>query len=111
MLAILAIVPVIQAGIELIVSPVTIPDFVDRRVGPSTTLVAMDGYALLAPLPAQPPPPGTVAAVDGAAYHWYAVRDTVADRRIAMVRSPLASTSLRVSRAKSMVISRAPSEA
>ena len=93
-LAILAIVPVIQAGIELIVSPVTIPDFVDRRVGPSTTLVAMDGYALLAPLPAQPPPPGTVAAVDGAAYHWYAVRDTVADRRIAMVRSPLASVTL-----------------
>lgn len=95
MLTILAIVPVVQAGIELIVTPVTIPDFVDRRVGPSTTMVAMDGYALLAPLPAQPPPPGTVAIVDGAAYHWYAVRDTVADRRIALVRSPLASDSLR----------------
>lgn len=93
-LAILAFVPVIQAGIELIVSPVTIPDFVDRRVGPSTTLVAMDGYALLAPLPAQPPPPDTVAAIDGAAYHWYAVRDSVADRRIAMVRSPLAAETL-----------------
>ncbi len=93
-LSILAIVPLIQAGIELIVSPVTIPDFVDRRVGPSTTLVAMDGYALLAPLPAQPPPPGTVATADGAAYQWYAVRDSVADRRIALVRSPLASESL-----------------
>ncbi len=94
MLAILAIAPVVQTDIELIVSPVTIPDFVDRRVGPSTTLVAMDGYALLAPLPAQPPPPETVATVDGAAYQWYAVRDTVADRRIALVRSPLASETL-----------------
>lgn len=94
MLAILAFVPVAQAGIELIVSPVTIPDFVDRRVGPSTTLVAMDGYALLAPLPALPPPADTVATVDGAAYQWYAVRDTVADRRIALVRSPLASETL-----------------
>lgn len=96
----LAVVPLIQAGIELIVSPVTISDFVERRVGPSTTLVEMDGYALLVPFPAGQP--GQSGAADGAAdgpagwaYQWYAVRDSVEDRRVALVRSPLTVDALR----------------
>ncbi|HTE65260.1 MAG TPA: hypothetical protein VK736_03265, partial [Candidatus Binatia bacterium] len=74
LLTALAIVPVGQALFELIVRPVTIGELVDRRVGLSTQLVAVDGLALLAPFDADPPrDPGS--APTSLIYHWYAVRD------------------------------------
>ncbi len=63
-LAVLAIVPVAGWLIELIVNPITISNFVDRRAGPSTTLVEM------------------------------VVRDSLQERRVALVRSPLAVEAL-----------------
>lgn len=92
-LALLAIVPVVGWLVELIVVPITISDFVDRRVGPSTTLVEMDGYALLIPFEAEPPTDPQVHQT-GSAYRWYVVRDSLQERRVALVRSPLAVEAL-----------------
>jgi hypothetical protein len=97
LLTVLTIVPVGQALIEIIVRPVTVGQLVDRRVGLSTQLVAVDGFALLVPLDADPPPDATGSLV----YHWYAVRDSLQELRMVLVRSPVVPESLRT---RSMVL-------
>jgi hypothetical protein len=92
-LAVLAIVPVAGWLIELIVNPITISNFVDRRAGPSTTLVEMDGYALLIPFEAELPTDPEVRRAASAS-RWYVVRDSLQERRVALVRSPLAVEAL-----------------
>lgn len=74
-------------------TPVTIQDFVDRRVGPSTTLVQMDGYALMVPFPAAAP--SGEDADPGLTYSWLAVRGELGDPRTAMVRTALLPETLR----------------
>ena len=88
LLAVLAIVPVAGWLIELIVVPITIANFVDRRVGPSTTLVEMNGYALLIPFPAEAPANQNLPRT-GDEWTWYVVRDDLQEERVALVRSPL----------------------
>jgi hypothetical protein len=91
LLTALTIIPVSQALVELIVRPVTVGELVDRRVGLSTQLVAVDGLALLVPLDADPPPDASGSFV----YHWYAVRDSLQELRLVLVRSLVAPGSLR----------------
>ena len=94
LLTALTIVPVGQALFELIVRPVTIGELVDRRVGLSTQLVAVDGLALLVPFDADPPRDAG-SAPTSLIYHWYAVRDGLQERRLILVRSIVAPESLR----------------
>ena len=84
LLVALTIVPVSQALVELIVRPVTVGELVDRRVGLSTQLVAVDGFALLVPLDADTPPDKPDSPY---VYRWYAVRDSLQELRMILVRS------------------------
>jgi hypothetical protein len=92
LLAALTIIPVGQALVELIVRPVTVGQLVDRRVGLETQLVAVDGLALLVSLEADPPPDAPDAQL---VYHWYAVRDSLQELRLVLVRSAIAPDALR----------------
>jgi hypothetical protein len=92
LLAVLTIIPVGQALVELIVRPVTVGQLVDRRVGLETQLVAVDGLTLLAAFEADPPPDASDAKL---VYHWYTVRDSLQELRLVLVRSPIAPESLR----------------
>jgi hypothetical protein len=92
LLALLTIIPVGQALIEIIVRPVTVGELVDRRVGLSTRLVAVDGFALLVPLKADPP---SDAPDSSLLYRWYAVRDSLQELRLILVRSPVTPGALR----------------
>lgn len=92
LLAALTVIPVSQALVELIVRPVTVGELVDRRVGLSTQLVAVDGFALLVPLDADRPPEASDPRL---VYHWYAVRDSLAELRLILVRSIVAPEALR----------------
>ena len=91
LLTTLTVIPVGQWLIEIIVRPVTVSELVDRRVGLSTQLVAVDGFALLVPLDADPPPGASGSIV----YQWYAVRDSLQELRMVLVRSAVAPESLR----------------
>ena len=97
LLTTLTVIPVGQALVEIIVRPVTVEQLVDRRVGLSTQLVAVDAFALLVPLDADPPPDASGSLV----YHWYAVRDSLQELRLVLVRSAVAPESLRT---RSMVV-------
>jgi hypothetical protein len=93
LLAILTIVPVGQWLVEIIVRPVTITQLVDRRVGLSTQLVAVDGLALLVPFDsARSAEAGQ--RVDSV-QRWYAVRDSLQERRMILVRSSIPVEALR----------------
>jgi hypothetical protein len=91
-LSALTIIPVGQALVEIIVRPVTVGELVDRRVGLSTRLVAVDGFALLVPLDAPPPPDASDSPY---AYRWYAVRDSLQEQRLVLVRSLVTPDALR----------------
>jgi hypothetical protein len=92
LLALLTIIPVGQALVEIIVRPVTVAELVDRQVGLSTRLVAVDGFALLVPLDADPPPDASGSPF---VYHWYAVRDSLQELRLVLVRSSVTAEALR----------------
>jgi hypothetical protein len=92
LLSALTVIPVGQGLVEIIVRPVTVGELVDRRVGLSTRLVAVDGFALLVPLDAPPPHD---AADSRYVYRWYAVRDSLQEQRLVLVRSPVTPDALR----------------
>lgn len=92
LLALLTIIPVGQALVEIIVRPVTVAELVDRNVGLSTRLVAVDGFALLVPLDADPPPDASGSPF---VYHWYPVRDSLQELRLVLVRSIVTPEALR----------------
>lgn len=94
LLTALTVIPVGQALVELIVRPVTVGQLVDRRVGLETQLVAVDGFALLVPFEADPPRDAGPAG-SSLVYHWYAVRDSLQERRLILVRSIVAGEALR----------------
>ena len=97
----LAALPVGQWLVELIVRPVTVSELVDRRVGLSTRLVAVDGYALLVPFAADP---GAGATTGAAAPHWYAVRDSLQERRLVLVRSTVLPDALRTRTVEARIV-------
>ena len=84
-LLLLAVLPFLQAGAELIVNRSTVNDFVDRRTGFSRTLVEMPGYALLVPFAAEAP---TTAGSDQLNdYVWLALRDEPRSTKVGLVRT------------------------
>ena len=92
LLTALTIIPVGQALVEIIVRPVTVAELVDRQVGLSTRLVAVDGFALLVPFDAEAPPEASDSHL---VYHWYAVRDSLQELRLILVRSQVIPEALR----------------
>jgi hypothetical protein len=90
---VLAVVPVVQVVLELIVHPETASDLVNRRGGQGLTLVSVEGVVLLVPYPAEPPP--DAGAATASAYRWYLLRDSPGDQRIALLRSPMPVEALR----------------
>jgi len=86
MLFVLSVLPLIQAGAELIVTRSNVADFVDRRVGFSSTLVEISGYTLALPFEAEPPTSQTGARND---YAWFALRDDPKTRKVALVRTAM----------------------
>ncbi len=93
LLTVLTFVPVSQALFELIVRPVTVGELVDRQIGLATRLVAVDGYVLLVPFDADPP--SDAASASSFVYHWFAVRDSLQELRVVLVRSIIAPRALR----------------
>ncbi len=91
LLAVLSIIPVGQAALELIIHRVTVDDVVDRRAF-SDNLVSLDGYTLLVPFPAQAPDAPSTA---GATYHWYALSGDLGSQRLLLMRSSLSADALR----------------
>lgn len=90
LLAVLSIIPVGQAALELIIHPVTVADLVDRTAY-SDNLVSLDGYTLLEPFPAEAPD----AATAGTTYHWYALSGDLGSRRLLLMRSSFTAEALR----------------
>ena len=72
-LFLLAVLPLLQAGAELIVNRSTVNDFVDRRTGFSRTLVEMPGYALGVPFAAEAPAGASADHLND--FVWLALRD------------------------------------
>lgn len=82
LLVMLALIPLVQAGSELIITPVGSAEMVERRVGTNVTRVSLDGLAVDVSVPAP--------AVDGAtAGYYYFVRDAPAEGGLVVVQSPL----------------------
>ena len=79
-LLLLAMVPLVFAGLELIIHRTSAKELVDRVTGPSITLVELAGLAQLPPIPAPP-------REDGTPMRYYFVRDAAARRDVVVVRS------------------------
>lgn len=87
LLVVVSILPVIQAGAELIVNRSSAADLVDRITGYDVTMVDLSATALRLGLPAPDEP-------DGRPAWFYPVRDNTGEDRIALVRSPVAPAQL-----------------
>ena len=87
-LVILALVPALQAGSEIIIARATVRAFVERQIGFSSSLVEISGLALLAPLPAEPPFDPELGPAPGT-FHWFVIRDGLSDNGMGLVRSTL----------------------
>ena len=87
LLLVVSVVPVLQAGAELIVNRTTASDFVDRRTGTDVSMLDVSALALRTALPAP-------SDTEGRKTWFYAIRDDAADPRIALVRSPVTPASL-----------------
>lgn len=83
----LAVVPLIFAGLELIIHRTSAKELVDRVTGPSITLVELAGLAQLPPIPAPP-------REDGTPMRYYFVRDAAARRDVVVVRSDVTPAEL-----------------
>lgn len=80
LLVVVSVVPAFQAGAELIVTKTSAGDFVDRLTGTDVSLLEVDALALGVPFNAPP-------TTSGQPTWFYAVRDSLADPRVALVRS------------------------
>ncbi len=88
LLLLLGLLPLIFAGLELIIHRSSAKDLVDRVTGPSLQVVELEGLAQLPPIPAPPREDGTPAG-------YYFVRDSAGARDVVVVRSELTPTELR----------------
>ena len=91
--AVLAVVPVVQVVLELIVHPTTASELVDSRGASGATIVSVDSFAILLPFPAEPPPGARPEEPN--AFHWYVLRDSTRDPRLVLLRSPVSLEALR----------------
>ncbi|HEX2141478.1 MAG TPA: hypothetical protein VHK28_04265, partial [Candidatus Limnocylindria bacterium] len=87
-LVVLAAFPLLQAGAELIITRATVFQFVERQVGFSSTLVALEGYAVLSAFEAEPPIDPELGP-DPRPHRWVLMRSDPGDRRMALVRTAL----------------------
>lgn len=85
-LLVLGLVPVLQAGAEIIVARTTVSAFVDRQLATSANLLEIRGLAALPPLDAEAPFDPETGPAPGT-YRWVALRDGLGGRRVALVRS------------------------
>jgi len=93
-LLLLAAIPAIQAGAEIIITRASVPAFVERQVGFSSSLVEIRGLAMLPPYQAEAPlDPETGGPAPGT-YRWFPLRDQLTDPRVALVRSQLDGAAL-----------------
>lgn len=86
-LMLLGLVPLLFAGLELVIHRTSAKDLVDRVTGPSTQLVELSGLAQLPPFPAPP-------RADGTPSGYYLLRDSAAARDVVVVRSDLPAAAL-----------------
>ena len=84
-LLLLAVLPFLQAGAELIVTRSNVNDFVDRRTGFSRTLVDLPGYALMIPFVAEAPAAAGSDRLND--YVWLAMRDEPRSTKVGLVRT------------------------
>lgn len=80
LLFVVAVVPLIFAGLELIIHRSSATELVDRVTGPSLQLIELEGLAQLPPIPAPP-------RDDGTPLRYYFVRDSAGGRDVVVVRS------------------------
>ncbi len=80
LLVVVSTVPIFQAGAELIVTRTSAGDFVDRLTGTDVSLLEVEALAFRIPFEAP-------SGASGAPTWFYAVRDDLADPRVALVRS------------------------
>ena len=92
-LLLLATIPAIQAGAEIVITQATVRAFVERQVGFSSSLVEMQGLTLLPPYPAEAPIDPDTGPATGS-FRWFPLRDQLSDRSIALVRSRLDAAGL-----------------
>jgi hypothetical protein len=93
-LLLLAAIPAIQAGAEIIITRASVPAFVERSIGFSSSLVEINGLAMLPPYPAEAPLDPETGAPAAGAFHWFPLRAELSDPRIALVRSELDAAAL-----------------
>lgn len=93
-LLLLAAIPAIQAGAEIIITRATVPAFVERQIGFSSSLVEIQGLAQLPPYLAEAPLDPDSGRQATGRYRWFPLRDELSDRRIALVRSQLDGAAL-----------------
>ena len=93
-LLLLAALPAIQAGAEIIITRASVPAFVERSVGFSSSLVDIEGLAMLPPYPAEAPLDEETGTPAAGAFHWFPLRAELSDPRIALVRSELDGAAL-----------------
>lgn len=97
----LGVMPLVFAGLELIIHRTTAADLVDRVTGPSLQLVELNGLAQLPPLPAPP-------RRDGTATRFYLVRDEAAARDLVAVRSDVPPEELQVREVTAVIVEDPP---
>jgi hypothetical protein len=93
-LLLLAAIPAIQAGAEIIITRATVPAFVERQIGFSSSLVEIRGLAMLPPYGAEAPLDAETGGPATGTYRWFPLRDQLSDSRIALVRSQLDGATL-----------------
>jgi hypothetical protein len=94
-LLLLAAIPAIQAGAEIVITRASVPAFVQRQVGFSSSLVEIRGLALLPPYLAEAPLDPDTGGPAAGTHNWFPLRDQLSDPQIALVRSELDGAALR----------------
>jgi hypothetical protein len=92
-LLLLAAIPAIQAGAEIIITRATVPTFVERQVGFSSSLVDIHGLAMLPPYLAEAPFDEEGGPAPGT-FRWFPLRAELSDPRTALVRGQLDAAAL-----------------
>ena len=94
-LLVLAAIPAIQAGAEIVIARATVPAFVERQIGFSSSLVEIRGLAMLPPFLAEAPLDPETRRPSRRHIPVVPLRDELSDRRVALVRSQLDGAALK----------------
>lgn len=90
-LVVLTLLPALQAGAEIIITRATVPEFARRQVS-RAELIDIHGLALQLPFEAEAPL--TELGPAAGDYRWVVLRDQLADRQMALVRTRVGDLSL-----------------